>query len=294
MVVPLPEGLLPAGLEGLLPVGLGLVVAGGAATTVGKALLEALVLPALFKGSNLKDTIPSTRYKLGKQLGRGSYGTVYQGLDADGVPSVVIKETNLNLDANGRDFALAELYMNQKLKACGQSGVVAQYIGHFNSLGAAPYFSVVYKNEGSLTLMAALKDRAFPRNLEGPLKLSGKGGDDDAEIARLVVRRVAKQLFGALASIHSWSIVHRDIKGENLLLSEREGRFKLIDFGVACDLVTKTNYRKDLQVCGIATHRPAAARHTHASFCHSAPHLRVTLQRRALRHRAMPSRRAGL
>ena len=36
-------------------------------------------------------------------------------------------------------------------------------------------------------------------------------------------------------------------QGENLLFSEKEGRFKLIDFGGACDLVTKTNYREDLQ-----------------------------------------------
>ena len=30
-------------------------------------------------------------------------------------------------------------------------------------------------------------------------------------------------------------------------MCESDGRFKFIDFGVACDLVTRTNYRKDLQ-----------------------------------------------
>ena len=37
------------------------------------------------------------------------------------------------------------------------------------------------------------------------------------------------------------------LQGENLILSESDGRFKLIDFGVACDLSTLTNYRPDLQ-----------------------------------------------
>lgn len=41
-------------------------------------------------------------------------------------------------------------------------------------------------------------------------------------------------------------MVHRDVKGENLILSEKERRFKLIDFGVACDLVSRTNYDEDL------------------------------------------------
>ena len=42
-----------------------------------------------------------------------------------------------------------------------------------------------------------------------------------------VIRKIASQLFGNLAGIHSWNVVHRDVKGENLILSERERRFKV-------------------------------------------------------------------
>ena len=42
-------------------------------------------------------------------------------------------------------------------------------------------------------------------------------------------------------------IVHRGAQGANLILSEKDKKFKFIDFGVACDLVTGRNYNKDLQ-----------------------------------------------
>ena len=45
-----------------------------------------------------------------------------------------------------------------------------------------PYFSVVYKNEGTLTLMAALKEKAFPLNLESRLKLGSNGGDEELSV----------------------------------------------------------------------------------------------------------------
>lgn len=62
-----------------------------------------------------------------------------------------------------------------------------------------------------------------------------------------MVRKVAAQLFDDLAGIHEWSIVHRDVKGSNLLFCDRERRFKLIDFGAACDVVSRINYSESLQ-----------------------------------------------
>ena len=212
------------------------------AATLGKLLLETVVLPALLSGATLKDSVPSTRYVLGARIGRGSYGSVYRAKEQGGAgEAVVIKEINLNADVNARDFAAAELYFNQKLRTVGQLGkCAARFVGHFNSLGADPYFSLVFKDEGSLTLADALRDKAFPRNVAAPLGLA------DASDGT-VVRRVAAQIFGNLATIHAWSVVHRDVKGDNLLLSDADGRFKLLDFGVACDLASKTNYRADLQ-----------------------------------------------
>ena len=63
-----------------------------------------------------------------------------------------------------------------------------------------------------------------------------------------MIRKIAGQLFSNLAGIHAWSVVHRDVKGENLILDEAARRFKLLDFGAACDLFSRTNYDPTLQV----------------------------------------------
>jgi len=222
----------------VLSLGAGAVVSAAAAVTGGKLVVEKVVLPSLLNGAEKKNSVAVNQYTLGRRLGQGNYGAVYQAEDAKS--RVVIKELALSKDENARKFALAELFMNQKLKLCGQSSSVAQYVGHFSSLGEDEYLSIVFKDEGSLTLMDALKDRNFPRNVGSRV---GINSDDEAA----VIGRITGQVFGSLAAIHGWSIVHRDVKGENLILSETDRRFKLIDFGVACDLATLTNYDKDLQ-----------------------------------------------
>lgn len=243
---------LPAPIQSIvsgdidITTGLGLLVAAVAAKTVAKLVLEGVVFPVLFKGADQNDSLQRSRFTLGKKLGSGSYGAVYEATAVDGT-DVVIKETNMNVysnrdgNTNARDFALAELYMNLKLKTCGQSSRIAQFVGHYNSIGADPYFSLVFQKEGTVTLMDALKERSFPS--AGLTRSLGVADGDD----ETVVRKITGQIFRALAGIHGWSVVHRDIKGENLILSLKDKRFKLIDFGVACDLATKTNYRSDLQ-----------------------------------------------
>ena len=46
-------------------------------------------------------------------------------------------------------------------------------------------------------------------------------------------------------ALHNAGVVHRDVKPLNLILSESERRFKLIDLGAAADLRNGTNYAPD-------------------------------------------------
>lgn len=46
-------------------------------------------------------------------------------------------------------------------------------------------------------------------------------------------------------ALHNAGVVHRDVKPLNLILAEKERRFKLIDLGAAADLRNGTNYTPD-------------------------------------------------
>ena len=48
-----------------------------------------------------------------------------------------------------------------------------------------------------------------------------------------------------MQALHNAGVVHRDVKPLNLILSEGERRFKLIDLGAAADLRNGTNYAPD-------------------------------------------------
>ena len=48
-----------------------------------------------------------------------------------------------------------------------------------------------------------------------------------------------------MQALHNAGVVHRDVKPLNLILSERERQFKLIDLGAAADLRNGTNYTPD-------------------------------------------------
>eukprot|EP01053_Blabericola_migrator_P011288 Blabericola_migrator_1__11287@NODE_665_length_6969_cov_168_040568_g485_i0_p4_GENE_NODE_665_length_6969_cov_168_040568_g485_i0NODE_665_length_6969_cov_168_040568_g485_i0_p4_ORF_typecomplete_len293_score31_17Pkinase/PF00069_25/3_3e41Pkinase_Tyr/PF07714_17/6_1e24Kdo/PF06293_14/5_2e10Kinaselike/PF14531_6/1_3e09Pkinase_fungal/PF17667_1/1_2e09WaaY/PF06176_11/0_00068APH/PF01636_23/0_0048APH/PF01636_23/2_8e03RIO1/PF01163_22/0_016FTA2/PF13095_6/0_015Seadorna_VP7/PF07387_11/0_12YrbLPhoP_reg/PF10707_9/0_18 len=51
---------------------------------------------------------------------------------------------------------------------------------------------------------------------------------------RRQVRDLMFQILSALAYVHSRGILHRDVKPQNILLTDRETRAKLADFGLAC------------------------------------------------------------
>ena len=98
--------------------------------------------------------------------------------------------------------------MNQKLRLCGQGGKVARFEGHYYYGGD---LCMVFKREGEVTLADALKAKDFPYNVEAAL--TGKeSGEQSVELQAKLIRKIAGQVFGALAGVHSWSVVHRDVK----------------------------------------------------------------------------------
>lgn len=60
-----------------------------------------------------------------------------------------------------------------------------------------------------------------------------------------VAQLVLSHILGSLNALHSVGLVHRDVKPLNLILSERDRAFKLIDLGACADLRTGRNFTPD-------------------------------------------------
>ncbi|WP_079430578.1 MULTISPECIES: serine/threonine-protein kinase [Streptomyces] len=152
-----------------------------------------------------KDVVIAGRYRLGKRLGRGGMGTVWQASD----------------ELLGRAVAVKELHVGEDGEAAGalrEARTVAQ-IKHPHVVvvhdvvedDARPYIVMELVEGGSLA------DRL---TTTGPL--------DTGETAR-----VGLALLGALDAAHERGVLHRDVKPANVLMEAGTGRVVLTDFGIA-------------------------------------------------------------
>ena len=91
---------------------------------------------------------------------------------------------------------------------------------------------LVWEYEGDRTLSWYLKRRNCLELLSEDL------GVNEEEVVNTVMRHV----FECLTDLHAAGVVHRDVKPANLVFSDKQRRFKLIDLGAAADLRTGTNY----------------------------------------------------
>jgi len=183
---------------------------------------------------------------VGRRIGEGSFGTVYEGTLADGKTGVVVKKTKVEV-AGAEEVGEAELYMNRRLsRACPRA--VAKYMGTFKTerranSGPDTRRWMVWRDQGRSTLGDAMRDRSFPYNLEEALlgKNLDKMGNTVERQAR-TIRVILRQILENVADIHGTGVVHRDIKPDNMIVAEKERRIVFIDLGACADLRVGKNY----------------------------------------------------
>ncbi|CAI0378079.1 unnamed protein product [Linum tenue] len=144
------------------------------------------------------------KYMLGDEIGKGAYGRVYKGLDLENGDFVAIKQVSLE------NIAQEDLNIIMNLNHKN----IVKYLG---SLKTKSHLHIILEYVENGSLANIIKPNKF-----GPFPES------------LVTVYIAQVLEG-LVYLHEQGVIHRDIKGANILTT-KEGLVKLADFGVATKL----------------------------------------------------------
>ncbi|XP_058181067.1 MAP3K epsilon protein kinase 1-like isoform X1 [Rhododendron vialii] len=151
------------------------------------------------------------KYMLGDEIGKGAYGRVYKGLDLENGDFVAIKQVSLeNIAQEDLNVIMQEIDL---LKNLNHKNIV-KYLG---SLKTKTHLHIILEYVENGSLANIIKPNKF-----GPFPES------------LVAVYIAQVLEG-LVYLHEQGVIHRDIKGANILTT-KEGLVKLADFGVATKL----------------------------------------------------------
>ena len=145
------------------------------------------------------------RFLIERRIGSGGFGTVYEAWDGRLERPVAVKAIDPGGSA-GCDRVLREAQAAARLN---HPGIVTLY-----EMG---------EEDGSALLVTELVDGATLDQL-----------NRDGELSDREIGEIGADLCEALDHAHSRSVVHRDIKPQNVLVTDDNGtRAKLMDFGVA-------------------------------------------------------------
>uniref|UniRef100_A0A914HTH2 non-specific serine/threonine protein kinase n=1 Tax=Globodera rostochiensis TaxID=31243 RepID=A0A914HTH2_GLORO len=164
---------------------------------------------------SLKD--PSGIFDLIEVVGNGTYGQVYKGRHLKTQALAAIKIMNINEDEE--EEIKAEINM---LKKYSHHPNIATYYGAFikklpSSTGKHDQLWLVMEFCGSGSVTDLIK--------------SFKGGYLKEEW----IAYICKEILSGLSHLHKNNVIHRDIKGQNVLLTDT-AEVKLVDFGVSAQL----------------------------------------------------------
>ena len=176
-------------------------------------------------------SIPSTPedlFTLLYPMGRGEFGSVYKAMHNSTNKIYAIKIINYSKNNNreNNNIINQNYYSIQQeisfLKLVNESDYVLKYYGSYFSRKSNTLWLVFeYCSSGSLIDLMLSMERTF----------------SEVEVATIM-----EMVLKGLVSIHSKNIVHRNIKGSNILLSEN-GYAKLTNFGMGA-LLSGEKYRK--------------------------------------------------
>lgn len=165
------------------------------------------------------------QYRKGSVIGRGANGTVYQGMDTRSGSLVAIKEVAAQPDDAAFHKLCCEVQLMSRLS---HENIVAYHGAELDETAGVLLIYQEWVAGGSIDALLHKFGGSFPD---------------------VVTQRYAIDVARGLAYLHQEKIVHRDIKGGNVLVSDL-GVAKLSDFGTSMMLGDSTALVGTKSLCG--------------------------------------------
>ena len=180
---------------------------------------------------------PEDIFTLLNPIGHGAFGYVYRAIHNSSKKIYAIKiinyfKENINFlenksHINNINFCYQTVQQETSLmKKVSSSNFILKYYGsYFSRKTNSLWLIIEYCSFGSTIDLMLAMNRLYT----------------EIEVATII-----KMVLQGLIIIHDKKLIHRDIKGANILLSE-DGYAKLGDFGVGTKLLLKENYRSSIK-----------------------------------------------
>ncbi|CAE5956930.1 unnamed protein product [Arabidopsis arenosa] len=172
--------------------------------------------------ANTVDMAPPILWRKGQLIGRGAFGTVYMGMNLDSGELLAVKQVLIAANFASKEKTQAHIQeLEEEVK-------LLKNLSHPNIVR---YLGTVREDDTLNILLEFVPGGSISSLLEkfGPFPES-------------VVRTYTRQLLLGLEYLHNHAIMHRDIKGANILV-DNKGCIKLADFGASkqvAELATMT------------------------------------------------------
>ena len=186
-------------------------------------------------GDPLVGQLLDGRYQITQRLARGGMATVYQAVDTRLTRTVAVKVMHVGL---GDDAEFARKFDREARAAAKLShpnvvSVFDQGQGLIDGHVSRPYIVMEYVDGRTLRDVI----------------------NRDAPLTPLRALELIEPVLSALAAAHDAGLVHRDVKPENVLISDR-GQLKVADFGLAKAISSQTQTATQGLLIGTVSYLP--------------------------------------
>eukprot|EP00596_Hydrurales_sp_CCMP1899_P005351 CAMPEP_0119035004 /NCGR_PEP_ID=MMETSP1177-20130426/1994_1 /TAXON_ID=2985 /ORGANISM="Ochromonas sp, Strain CCMP1899" /LENGTH=422 /DNA_ID=CAMNT_0006992861 /DNA_START=133 /DNA_END=1397 /DNA_ORIENTATION=+ len=192
--------------------------------------VEAAVLPAA-KKTKINDIRSLRGMDIEKVVGSGTFGVVFKATIKETGERVALKKFKLEIDTQGQGFptqALREIKILKQVKRLDNENVVKL----FTMVTYVPEDDDEEEGPSRQTTHAFVAGDVFMVFEYVDYDLSGLLKCKDVNLTENHIRSYTKQLLEGMYFLHHNKILHRDIKGPNILVT-RENVIKIADLGLA-------------------------------------------------------------